>query len=61
MGCSTLRLALWQGSLAYRINGRILLANPLQRSRSTFAWGSFLSFFAFEEGMLGTLISLLEG
>jgi hypothetical protein len=27
----------------------ILLAHLLQRSRSTFSWGSFLSFFAFKE------------
>ena len=40
---------------------RILLANLLQRSRSTFSWGSFLSFFAFQEGMLGTQISACEG
>src|SRR5262245_34575290 len=37
-------------------NGRILLANPLQSARSTFSWGSFLSFFAFQEGMLDTQI-----
>jgi hypothetical protein len=37
------------------------LANPLQSSRSTFSRGSFLSFFAFQEGMLGTPISLLGG
>jgi hypothetical protein len=30
--------------------GGILLANLLQRSRSTFSWGSFPSFFAFKEG-----------
>ena len=42
-------------------NGRILLANLLQRSRSTFSRGSFLSFFAFKEGMLGTPISVLGG
>jgi hypothetical protein len=35
------------------------LANLLQRSRSTFSRGSFLSFFAFKEGMLGTPISVL--
>ena len=39
----------------------ILLANLLQRSRSTFSWGSFLSFFAFKEGMLGTLFAVLGG
>jgi len=25
------------------------------------SWGSFLNFFAFKEGMLGTLISVLGG
>jgi hypothetical protein len=40
---------------------RILLANLLQRSRSTFSRGSFLSFFAFKEGMWGTSISVLGG
>jgi hypothetical protein len=34
----------------YTLNGRILLANLLPSSRSTFSWGSFLSFFAFKEG-----------
>jgi hypothetical protein len=43
------------------INGRILLANLLQSSRSTFSRGSLLSFFAFKEGMLGTPISVLGG
>ena len=42
-------------------NGRILLVNPLQSSRSTFSRGSLLSFFAFKEGMLGTPISVLGG
>jgi hypothetical protein len=42
-------------------NGRILLANLLQSSRSTFSRGSFLSFFAFQEGRLGTSISVLGG
>ena len=42
-------------------NARILLANLLQRSRSTFSWGSFLNFFAFNEGMLDTPISALGG
>jgi hypothetical protein len=42
-------------------NGRILLVNPLQSSRSTFSRGSLLSFFAFKEGMLGTLIPALGG
>jgi hypothetical protein len=42
-------------------NARILLANLLQRSRSTFSWGSFLSFFAFKEGILDTQISALGG
>jgi hypothetical protein len=40
---------------------RILLANLLQRSRSTFSWGSFLIFFAFKEGILDTQISVLGG
>jgi hypothetical protein len=40
---------------------RILLANLLQSSRSTFSWGSFLSFFAFKAGMLDTPISALGG
>jgi hypothetical protein len=35
-------------------NGRILLANLLQSSSSTFSWGSFLGFFAFKEGMWDT-------
>jgi hypothetical protein len=42
-------------------NARILLANLLQRSRSTFSGGSFLSFFAFKEGILDTQISALGG
>src|SRR5437867_6076990 len=42
-------------------NGRILLANLLQSSKSTFSRGSFLSFFAFKEGMLGTPISVFGG
>src|SRR5262249_45117168 len=42
-------------------NGRILLANLHQSSRSTLSWGSFLNFFAFKEGMLGTPISVLGG
>src|SRR5438445_1783001 len=33
----------------------------LQSSRSTFSRDSFLSFFAFKEGMLGTPISVLGG
>ena len=43
----------------YANNGRILLVNPFQSSRSTFYRGSLLSFFAFKEGMLGTPISVL--
>src|SRR6266568_2555601 len=35
--------------------------NLLQSSRSTFSRGSFLSFFAFKEGMSGTPISVLGG
>jgi hypothetical protein len=42
-------------------NARILLANLLQSSSSTFPWGNLLSFFAFQEGMLGTPIWTLEG
>jgi hypothetical protein len=37
-------------------NGRILLANLLQSSRSTFSWGGFPSFFVFKAGMLDTQI-----
>jgi hypothetical protein len=37
------------------------LANLLQSSRSTFSWGGLLSFFAFKDGMLGTLISVPGG
>ena|SRR5438132_11234397 len=44
-----------------KVNARILLANLLQSSRSTFSRGSFLSFLAFKEGMLGTPISVLGG
>jgi hypothetical protein len=45
-----------------RVNGRILLVILLQRcSRSTFSWGSFLSFFAFKDGILDTQISALGG
>jgi hypothetical protein len=53
------------GRIAPRIlctdNGRILLVNLLQRSRSTFSWGSFLSFFAFQDGILDTQISARGG
>ena len=42
-------------------NHPILLANLLQSSRRTFSWGSFLSFFAFKEGMLSTPISVRRG
>src|SRR5215475_11877789 len=42
-----------------RFNGRILLANSLQSSKRTFSWGSFLSFFAFKEGMWDTQIAAL--
>src|SRR5215471_5179777 len=31
----------------------------LQRSKRTFSWGSFLSFFAFKEGMWDTQIAAL--
>ena len=37
------------------------VGQPLQSSRSTFSWGSFLSFFAFQEGMLDTQISAPGG
>jgi len=40
-------------------NGRILLANQLQSSGSTFSCVSFPSFFAFQEGMWDTQISAL--
>ena len=39
-------------------NARILLVNLLQSSRSTFSWGSFPSFFAFQEDILSTPISV---
>jgi hypothetical protein len=42
-------------------NGRILLANLLRRSRSTFSWGSFLSLCAFKVGMMDAQISALGG
>jgi hypothetical protein len=41
------------------VNGRILLANLLRSSRSTFSWRSFPSFFAFKAGMWDTQISAL--
>src|SRR6516164_6395020 len=44
-----------------QVIGGILLANLHQSSRSTLSWGSFLNFFAFKEGMLGTPISVLGG
>ena len=40
---------------------RILLANLLQSSRSTFSWESFPSFFVFKEGMHDTQILALGG
>jgi hypothetical protein len=40
-------------------NLRILLANLLQGSRSTFSCASYPSFFAFKEGMWDTQISAL--
>ena len=61
MGCSTLKLDLWQVSLTCRNNGRILLVNLPQSARSTFSCEGFLSFFAFKEGMLSTPISALGG
>ena len=42
-------------------NGRILLANLLQSSRSTFSCASFPSFFAFKEGIWDTRTSALGG
>jgi hypothetical protein len=45
----------------YTDNARILLVILLQRSGSTFSRGSFLSFFVFKEGMLGTPISVIGG
>ncbi len=42
-------------------NGRILLVNLLQSSRSTFSWGSFLSFFAFKKGVSDTQVSASGG
>src|SRR4029434_9675774 len=42
-------------------NGGILLPNLLQSSSRTFSRGSFLSFFAFKEGILDTPISVLGG
>src|SRR5262249_17968337 len=59
MTCSTCRLALWQGCLACRFNGRILLANLFQGSRSTLSCVSFPRVFAFQAGMWGTPISAL--
>ena len=63
--CCTEFLHMPRGEMAphgsCRFNGRILLANPLQSSKSTFSRGRFLSFFAFKEGMLGTPISELGG
>src|SRR5262245_61635296 len=41
--------------------GRILLANLLQSSRSTFSRGNFPSCFAFQEGMWDTPMSALGG
>ena len=43
------------------VYARILLANLLQSSRSTFSWGSFPSLFAFKAGMLDTQISAPGG
>jgi len=50
MSCSTLKLDLRQGCSPCRFNGRTLLANLLQSSRSTFSRGSWLSFFASKKG-----------
>src|SRR5215467_6806777 len=56
---------LWAGIVGhlrpYANKGRILLANLLQGSRSTFSCASFPSVFAFQEGMWDTHISALLG
>jgi hypothetical protein len=44
-----------------RTNGRILLANLLQGSSSTFSGARFPRFLAFKEGMLDRQISTLGG
>ena len=49
------------GKCICRKNEKILLANLLQSSRSTFSRGSLLSFSTFKEGMWSTPISVLEG
>jgi hypothetical protein len=59
MAYSTPKMAPQRAYLACPPNGRILLANPLQSSRSTFSRESFPSCFAFKEGMWGTQISAL--
>jgi hypothetical protein len=43
------------------LHRRVHYINLLQSSSSTFPWGNLLSFFAFQEGMLGTPIWTLEG
>ena len=58
-GRKSISVQLWAYSVS--LNGELLLANPLQSSSSTFSWGSFLSFFAFQDGMLGTQISARGG
>ena len=54
---------LWAGIVGhlrpYANNGRILLANLLQGSGSTFACVCFPSFFAFQDGMWDTQFSAL--
>ena len=56
---------LWTGIVGhirpYANNGRILLVNLFQSSKSTCSRGSFFNFFAFKEGMLGTQSSALGG
>jgi hypothetical protein len=52
---------IWQRFLRGSFKDRILLANLLQSSRSTFSRGSFSSFFAFQAGMMDTHISALGG
>src|SRR5262249_55525831 len=60
-GAHCRREALFRDPTEVSDNGGILLANLLQSSKSTFSWGSFLSFFAFQEGILDTHISALGG
>src|SRR4030095_3652818 len=54
-----LKIASQFSSAVVRDTHELLLANPLQSSRSTFSRESFPSFFAFKEGMWDTQISAL--